>query len=63
MSLLAVIPLLESLPGWPDVVEPSLMDILVLVLGIPFAIGAVVTLFLMGPHWFRKAQGKELERA
>ncbi len=64
MSHLALIPLLEQyLPGWPDVTAPSVMDIGLVTVAIPVAIAAVVTLFFMGPHWLRKSQGKEIERA
>ena len=63
MSHLALIPVLESLPGWPDVVEPSVLDIGLVTVGIPAAIAAVVTVLFLGPHWLKKSQGKELERA
>ena len=42
---------------------PSVMDIGLVTVAIPVAIAAVVTLFFMGPHWLRKSQGKEIERA
>ncbi|MFT3877560.1 MAG: hypothetical protein QM708_14235 [Propioniciclava sp.] len=65
MSHLALIPLLESLPGWPQEAEPAVLDILVVILGIPLGITAVITVLFMGPHWLRRSQGKsaELERA
>lgn len=56
MSHLALIPVLETLPGWPEVIEPSLFDTLALTVGLPVAIGAVITLAYMGPHWFRRSQ-------
>ena len=56
MSHLALIPLLESLPGWPQEYEPGLMDIFPVVLGIPLLITAVVALFFMGPHWLRRSR-------
>ncbi len=56
MSHLALIPLLESLPGWPQEYEPGLMDILPVVLGIPLLITGVATLFLMGPTWLRRSR-------
>ena len=62
MSHLALIPT-HHLPGWPEVYSPTLMDSFWVILGIPAAIAVVVTLFFMGPHWFRKSQGTELERA
>lgn len=48
--------LLETLPGWPEAVDPSVMDILGLTVGIPFAIGAVFALIILGPSWYRKSQ-------
>ena len=39
------------------------MDSFLIIVAIPVAMAAVVTLFFMGPHWLRKSQGKELERA
>ena len=62
MSHLALIPT-HHLPGWPEVYEPTLMDNFLVIVAIPVAIAAVFTLFFMGPHWLRKSQGKELERA
>ena len=48
--------LLETLPGWPEVADPSAMDILGLTVGIPFAIGGVFALIILGPSWYRKSQ-------
>ena len=62
MSHLALIPTYH-LPGWPEVYSPTLMDSFLIIVAIPVAMAAVVTLFFMGPHWLRKSQGKELERA
>ncbi len=66
MSHLALIPALEThtMPGWPEVYDPSLANILVLVLGFPLAISAVVALIVMGPEWFRRSKvGSEVEPA
>lgn len=62
MSYLALIPT-HQLPGWPEVTAPSLLDSFIVILGIPLAIVLVFTLFIMGPHWLRRSQGKEIERA
>ena len=62
MSHLALIPT-HHLPGWPEDYSPTLMDSFLIIVAIPVAMAAVVTLFFMGPHWLRKSQGKELERA
>ncbi len=61
MSHPALVPPLETrtLPGWPEVYNPSLLDILLLTAGIPLAITAVLALAIMGPSWFRSARAKE----
>lgn len=56
MSHLALIPVLESLPGWPQEYDPSVLDILVVILGVPAGIAAVMALFIMGPTWLRRAR-------
>ncbi|QIK71175.1 hypothetical protein G7070_01330 [Propioniciclava coleopterorum] len=67
MSHVALFPLLEThtVPGWPEVYDPTLWNIGALVLGIPLAISAVVALIVMGPEWFRRSQsaGTEIEQA
>ncbi len=67
MSHLALIPSLETftVPGWPEVYDPTFWDSGVLLFGIPLAISAVVALAVMGPEWFRRTQpsGAEVERA
>lgn len=66
MSLLALIPFLETLPGWPAVQEPTLLDSFLVILGIPLAMALVFSVFFMGPHWARRAKNQntaELERA
>ena len=61
MSHLAVLTVLETrvLPGWPEVVDPSVLDILLLTVGIPLAITAVLALGILGPHWYRQSRGTE----
>ncbi len=49
--------LLETLPGWPAVHEPSVMDFLFLILFLPLAIAAVFAAIILGPGWYRKNQG------
>lgn len=67
MSHLALIPSLETftVPGWPEVYDPTVWDSGVLLLGIPLAISAVVALIVMGPEWFRRsrATGSAIEPA
>ena len=62
MAHLLGFPILETLPGWPEVYSPSVLDLLVLIVAIPTVIAAVITLPIMGPVWFRRARpGSELE--
>ncbi|WP_232547544.1 LapA family protein [Propioniciclava soli] len=64
MTHLLGLPILQTLPGWPEAYTPTLMDMLWLVLIIPFGIGAVFTLFILGPTWFRRSHpSTELERS
>ncbi|MEA4944504.1 MAG: hypothetical protein VB080_08705 [Propionicimonas sp.] len=44
---------LESLPGWMAVHEPSVLEFLVVILGVPAAIAAVFVALVMGPAWWR----------
>lgn len=65
MSHLALIPSLQTLPGWPEAYVPGAMDILTVILFVPAAIAAVFAFITLGPAWFRRSQqrGAELERA
>lgn len=45
---------LETLPGWPEAPEPTLIEAFVLFLGIPGAITAVILLMIAGPSWIRR---------
>ncbi|MBK8460228.1 MAG: hypothetical protein WAS07_12715 [Micropruina sp.] len=45
---------LETLPGWPTAPDPSLVEALVLLAGIPLGIGVVFMVAVMGPHWMRR---------
>ncbi|QLQ16237.1 MAG: hypothetical protein HZY73_11895 [Micropruina sp.] len=47
---------LETLPGWPAAPNPTGLETFILLLGIPFAVGAVMTAWLVGRAWF--AQGR-----
>ncbi|MFZ0530049.1 MAG: hypothetical protein WAL91_05885 [Propionicimonas sp.] len=46
---------LETLPGWPAVYEPSVLDMLALTLFIPLAMAAVVAVMVLGPGWKRES--------
>lgn len=56
MSHLALIPILRTLPGWPEVADPGLWDILSLILLIPVAVFAVITVAVLGPTWFGRGK-------
>lgn len=67
MSRLMQLPLLEThtVPGWPEVYDPSVSHILVLTVGLPVVLSAVITLFVMGPVWFQRSKqaGSTIEPA
>lgn len=46
----ALLPL-ETLPNWPAVVEPTVLELLVLTLFIPLGITVVVAAIVLGPTW------------
>jgi len=55
MLPLPALALLETLPGWPAVYEPSVLDILVLTLFIPMGITLVLAVLILGPGWNPKS--------
>ena len=48
---------LETLPGWPAVTEPTTLELLVLMVFLPLAGAAVITLLTLGPSWKRSDRG------
>lgn len=46
----ALLPL-ETLPGWPSVIEPTVLELLTLTLFIPLGITAVLAVLILGPGW------------
>ncbi|HQZ00005.1 MAG TPA: hypothetical protein PKV13_09030 [Propionicimonas sp.] len=50
LSGLALIPL-ETLPGWPAVNDPTVLELLTLTLFIPLGVSAVLALLILGPGW------------
>ncbi len=44
---------LKTLPGWPPVDDPTAIETLTVLLGVPAAIAAVLLLLVMAPSWFR----------
>lgn len=51
---------LRTFPGWPNVESPSVAFWLLLLIGIPLAVGVVVTLIGMGPTLVRRARGEKI---
>jgi hypothetical protein len=49
---------LETLPSWPAVTDPTVLQVLVLTVFIPFGIAAVLTLLILGPQWNARARGE-----
>ena len=46
---------LETLPSWPAVTEPSVLEMLTLTLFIPLGITLVLALIILGPGWHAKS--------
>ena len=53
LPLPAAIPL-ETLPGWPAVSDPSVVQLLTLTLFIPLGITLVLAAIILGPGWRAK---------
>lgn len=46
---------LETLPSWPAVTEPTVLELLTVTLFIPLAITLVLMALILGPGWRPKA--------
>ncbi|MBK9695998.1 MAG: hypothetical protein IPO80_00900 [Propionibacteriaceae bacterium] len=46
--------ILETLPSWPAVHEPSTMELLTVILFVPLVIAGVFVALVMGPGWRSK---------
>jgi hypothetical protein len=46
---------LETLPSWPAVTDPTVLEMLTLTLFIPLAITLVLTALILGPGWAPKS--------
>jgi len=46
---------LETLPSWPTVTDPTVLEMLTLTLFIPLAITLVLAVLILGPGWRPKA--------
>ncbi len=53
----ALLPL-ETLPSWPAVQDPTVLQMLVLTVFIPFGIAAVFALAILGPHWHARSRSE-----
>ncbi len=51
VSMFGLIPL-KTLPGWPEAADPTAIQTLTVLLGIPAAIALVLLLLVMAPSWF-----------
>lgn len=48
---------LETLPGWPAVSDPTVLEMLTLTVFIPFGIAAVFAVLILAPGWRAKDEG------
>ena len=46
---------LETLPSWPAVTDPTVLEMLTLTLFIPLAITLVLTALILGPGWRQRS--------
>ncbi len=53
---------LKTLPGWPEAPDPTAIESLVVLLGVPAAIAAVLLLLVMAPSWFRPDRSDAVAR-
>ncbi|HOQ54207.1 MAG TPA: hypothetical protein PLF56_11420 [Micropruina sp.] len=51
--MIGLIPL-DTLPGWEPAADPTALQTLTVLLGIPTAIFAVILLLTMAPSWFHR---------
>lgn len=51
LGMFAALLPLQTLPSWPEVVEPTLLEMLTLTVFIPLAITAVLTVVVLGKGW------------
>ena len=52
----AILPL-ETLPNWPAVTDPTVLEMLTLTVFIPFGIAAVFAFLILTPGWKPKDEG------
>ena len=54
--LTALLPVLETLPGFPTAPTPSVLELLMVTVVLPSVIAAAIMLLSIGPHWWRTAR-------
>lgn len=54
---------LETLPGWEEAANPTVIETFMLLLGIPGAIFAVILLLLMAPSWLGRSGEQSATRS
>ena len=59
----ALIPVLETLPGFPPAPEPTFLDSMVYMLVWPVAIAIPIAFLGLGPAWFRRSRTHSTEVA
>ncbi len=57
----ALMPVLETLPGFPPAPEPTVLESLLYLLVWPLAIAIPIFVLGMGPAWFRRSRGATTE--
>ena len=57
----ALMPVLETLPGFPPVTEPTVLESLLYMLVWPLAIAIPIAVLGFGPAWFRRSRGHSSE--
>lgn len=61
-ELFSILVPLQTFPGWPQAPTPSLVDFLVLLVGIPVAAGVIIGLAALGSSLARKGEGGKVRR-
>lgn len=44
-----------TLPGWPTVTDPTVIESLTVLVGVPVALALVILVLGMAPSWFRRS--------
>ncbi|MBK8445530.1 MAG: hypothetical protein IPL41_02090 [Micropruina sp.] len=54
---------LETLPGWEEAANPTVIETLTILIGIPAAIFAVILLLGMAPSWLGRGDDQSVTRS